>query len=96
VQVSRESAQEEEHVVGSELAGDGVQALVGDVAKASWQARGAGSRLAGLADLGWHSPAAARFAVRLAAEVRAVADVVARCESAQGALQAHAAAVRAA
>lgn len=81
--------------MGEDGLGDGVQALVGDVARASWQARGAMSRLTGLAGDGWRSPAAERFAARLGGEVRAVADVVARCEDAQAALRAHAAAVRA-
>ncbi|NAZ83664.1 hypothetical protein GTR02_17770 [Kineococcus sp. R8] len=73
---------------------DGVQALVADVARASWRARGAMSRLGALADLGWRSPAATRFTAQLGGEVRAAAEVVARCDAAQAALQAHAGAVR--
>ncbi|NIZ91706.1 hypothetical protein [Kineococcus rubinsiae] len=76
--------------MGGDELGAGVQALAGDLARASWQARGAASRLTGLGHLEWHSPSAARFAARLGAEVRAVAAVVARCEDAQAALQAHA------
>ena len=81
--------------MGGDGLADGVQALVADVARASWQARGAMSRLRGLADLGGRSPAAERFTARLGGEVRAVAGVVARCEDAQAGLQAHAVAVRA-